>query len=101
MAQTCTDTSAWWPIMLHVLPCQMIFEIYEDMVQILLMLMVFFTQYSEVEDLFCGASPDSELSLICSDNLFILRFELVQDDFQHDLTWITDGADGSVVLAEL
>ena len=65
------------------------------------MLMVFFTQYSEVEDLFCGASADSELSLICNDNLFILRFEPVQDDCQHDFTWITDGTDGSVVLAEL
>ena len=32
------------------------FEINEDMVQILLMLEVLFTQDSKVEDLFCGAS---------------------------------------------
>ena len=32
------------------------FEINEDMVQILLMLEVLFTQNSKVEDLFCGAS---------------------------------------------
>ena len=32
------------------------FEISEDMVQILLMLEVLFTQDSEVEDLLCGAS---------------------------------------------
>ena len=32
------------------------FEIDEDMVQILLVLEVLFTQDSEVEDLFCGAS---------------------------------------------
>ena len=32
------------------------FEIDEDMVQILLVMEVLFTQDSEVEDLFCGAS---------------------------------------------
>ena len=35
------------------------FEINEDMVQILLMLEVLFTQDSKVEDLFYGASSDS------------------------------------------
>ena len=35
------------------------FEIDEDMVQILLGLEVLFTQDSEVEDLFCGASSRS------------------------------------------
>ena len=39
------------------------FEIDEDMVQILLVLEVLFTQDSEVEDLFCGASSGSEPSL--------------------------------------
>ena len=36
------------------------FEINEDMVQILLMLEVLFTQNSKVEDLFCGASSGSD-----------------------------------------
>ena len=36
------------------------FEINDDMVQILLMLEVLFTQDSKVEDLFCGASSGSE-----------------------------------------
>ena len=36
------------------------FEIDEDMVQILLVLEVLFTQDSEVKDLFCGASSRSE-----------------------------------------
>ena len=40
------------------------FEINEDMVQILLMLEVLFTQDSKVEDLFCGASSSSEPSRI-------------------------------------
>ena len=38
------------------------FEIDEDMVQILLVLEVLFTQDSEAEDLFCGASSGSEPS---------------------------------------
>ena len=42
------------------------FEINEDMVQILLMLEVLFTQDSKVEDLFCGASS------VCGNILCIL-----------------------------
>ena len=45
------------------------FEIYEDMVQILMMLKVLFTQDSELEDLFCGASPGSVPSLFFGNNL--------------------------------
>ena len=37
-------------------------EIYEDMVQILLMLKILFNQYSKVENMFCGTSSDSEPS---------------------------------------
>ena len=47
------------------------FEIDEDMVQILLVLEVLFTQDSEVEDLYCGASSGSEPSLFFS-NIFQL-----------------------------
>ena len=39
------------------------FEISEDMVQILLMFEVLFTQDSKVEDLFCGASSCSVVLL--------------------------------------
>ena len=78
-----------------------IFEIYEDMVQILLILKVLFTLDSEVENLFCDASPSSEPSLFFSNNLSSFGFAYIQDDFQHDFTWMTDEADGSVVLAEL
>ena len=46
------------------------FEISEDMVQILQLLEVLFTQDSKVEDLFCGASSGSETSLFFS-NLFL------------------------------
>ena len=41
-------------------PVEGFLEISEDMVQILLMLEVLFTQDSEVEDLFRGASSGSE-----------------------------------------
>ena len=68
------------------------FEINEDMLQILLVLEVLFTQDSEVEDLFCGASSGSEPSLFFSNYFFSLGFKPIQD---------TDEADGSVVLAEL
>ena len=77
------------------------FEINEDMVQILLMLEVHFTQDSKVEDLFCGASSGSEPSLFFSNYFFSLGFQPIQDDFQHDFARMTDEADRSVVLAEL
>ena len=77
------------------------FEINEDMVQILLMLEVLFTQDSKVEDLFCGASSGSEPSLFFSNYFFSLGFKPIQDDFQHGFARMTDEADSSVVLAEL
>ena len=58
------------------------FEIDEDMVQILLVLEVLFTQDSEVEDLFCGASSGSEPSLFFSNYFFSLGFKPIQDNFQ-------------------
>ena len=60
------------------------FEINEDMVQILLVLEVLFTQDSEVEDLFCGAYSSSEPSLFFSNYFFSLGFKPIQDNFQHD-----------------
>ena len=77
------------------------FEINGDMVQILLMLEVLFTQDSKVEALFCGASSGSEPSLLFSNYFFSLGFKPVSDDFQHDFSRMTDEADSSVVLAEL
>ena len=60
------------------------FEINEDMVQILLVLEVLFTQDSEVEDLFCGTSSGSEPSSFVSNYFFSLGFKPIQDNFQHD-----------------
>ena len=77
------------------------FKISEDMVQILLMLELLFTQDSMAEDLLCGASSSSDPSLFFSNYLFSLGFKPIQDDFQHDFARMTDDADSSVVLAEL
>ena len=73
----------------------------EDMVQILLMLEVVFTQNSKFEDLFCGASSGSIPSLFFSNYFFSLGFKPIQDDFQHDFARMTDEVDRSVVLAKL
>ena len=61
---------------------------------------VFCTRDSEVEDLFCGASPGSKPSLFFSNNLFSLGFEPVQDDSQHAFTWMADEAYRSGILAK-
>ena len=71
------------------------------MVEILLMLQVFFTEDPETEYLFCGAHSGSEICLLFCNDLFCLWLESVWDDLQHDLTRMADKADGSVVLAQL
>ena len=60
------------------------FEINEDMVQILLMVEVLFTQDSKVGDLFYSAPSSSEPTLYLSKYLFSLGFKPIQVDFQHD-----------------
>ena len=49
-------------------PVKGLLEVYEDMVEILLMLQVFLAEDSEIEYLFCGAPSGSEncLKLACS-----------------------------------
>ena len=65
------------------------FQINEDMVQILLLLEVLFTQDSKVEDLSCVASSGSEASLFFSNYFFSLGFNPIQDDSQHDIARMT------------
>ena len=77
------------------------FEISEDMVQILLMLEVLFTQDSKVEVLLCITSPGSEPSLFFSNYFFSVGLKPIQDDFQRDFARMTDEADRSAVLTEL
>ena len=57
------------------------------LVQVLLVLAVFFTQGSKVEDLFCGSPSGSQSSIFFRNYLFGLGFKPVQDDFRkHDFT---------------
>ena len=66
------------------MPYQRLFEINEEKLHILLVLEVLFTQDSEVEDLFCGASSGSEPSLFFSNYFFSLAFKPIHVNFQHD-----------------
>ena len=75
-------------------------EVYENMVEVLLVLVIFLTEDSWVEDLPCGAPSCSEACLFFSDDLR-LWLQSVQYDLQHDFAWVTDEADRLVVLALL
>ena len=77
------------------------FEVYQDMVQVLLVPEIFLTEDSYVEDLLCGTPSCSEACLFFGDDLLRLRLQSVQYDLQHDFAWVTDEAYCSVVLALL
>ena len=66
-------------------PVEDLLEVYEDMVEDLLVLKMFLTGDWQVEDLFCGAPSCSEASLFFSDDLLRLWLYSVQYDLQHDL----------------
>ena len=80
-------------------PVKGLLEVYEDMIEVLLVLEIFFTKDSKVEDLFCGASACSEACLFSND--LCLWPQSVQYDLQHDFGWVADEADHSIVLALL
>ena len=61
------------------------FEINEDMVEILLMLEVLFTQDSKVADLFCDASSGSEPSLFFSNYSLVWGLSLFKKTFNMTL----------------
>ena len=71
------------------------------MVGVLLVLEIFFTMVSQVEDLLCGAPSCSEACLLFSNDLLNLWLQSLQYDLQHDFAWVADEADRSVVLALL
>ena len=78
-------------------PVESFLEVYEDMVEVLLVLGMFLTKDSEVEDLLCGAPSCSEACLFFSDDLLCLPLQSVQPDF----AWMANEADHSVVLTLL
>ena len=82
-------------------PVEGLLEVYEDMVEVLVVLDIFLTEDSSVEDLLCGTPSCSEACLFFSNDLLRLRLQSVQYDLQHDFAWVANEADLSVVLALL
>ena len=82
-------------------PVEGLLEVYENMVEVLLVLEIFFTEDSLVEDLLCGAPFCSEACLFFGGDLLRLWLQSVQYDLQHDFAWVTDEAYCAVVLALL
>ena len=82
-------------------PVEGLLEVYEDMVEVLLVLEIFLSQNALVEDLLCRTPSCSEAYLFFGDDLLLLLLQSVQYDLQHDFAWVTDKADRSVVLAPL
>ena len=82
-------------------PVEGLLEVYEDMLEVLLVLEIFLTEDSSVEYLLCGAPSCCEACLFFSDDLLRLWLQSVKYDFQHDFSWVTDEADCSVVPALL
>ena len=80
-------------------PVEGLLKVYEDMIEVLLAL--FLTEDSSVEDLLCGAPSCSEACLFFRDDLLRLWLQSLQYDLQHDFAWVTDEAYCSVVLALL
>ena len=80
-------------------------EVYEDMVEVLLVLVlvlkIFLTEDSWVQDLLCGVPSCSEACLFFSDALLRLPLQYVQFDLQHDFVRVIDKAVRSVVLSLL
>ena len=81
-------------------PVEGLLEVHEDMVEVLLVLKIFLTDDSWVENLLCDAPLCTEACLLFSDDLR-LWLQYVQHDPQHDFAWVTDEAYCSVVLALL
>ena len=82
-------------------PVEGLLEVYEDMVDFLLVLEIFLAEDSKVEDLLCCAPSCSEACLFSSDDLLCLWLQSAPFDLQHDIVWVTDEADRSVVLTLL
>jgi len=82
-------------------PVECLFKINKDVVEVLLVLTVFLTQNSNVEDLLCGTSSTSKASLLFSYAIFCLWLQSIQNDFQHHFAHMNNEADGSVVLTEV
>ena len=75
-------------------------EVDEVVKQVALVLEVFLSQHSAIEDLFHSASPSSKSCLFFCEQLFCDWFQAVENDPQQYLAGMADEADCSVVLTE-
>ena len=80
-------------------PVEGLLEVYENMVEVLLVLEIFLTE--NVENLLCGTPSCCEACLFFDDDLLHLWLQSVQYDLQHDFALVTDEAYCSVILALL
>ena len=71
-------------------PVEGLLEVYEDMVQVLLVPEIFLTEDSYVEDLLCGTPSCSEACLFLSNDLLCLQLLFVQYELKHDFAWVGD-----------
>ena len=76
-------------------------EIYEDMIQALLMLKVFLAKDSKVEDLFTGAPSCSKTCLFFSDDLFCLGFDCSVGNFPGNKSISQDGGKYREILGNI
>ena len=54
-------------------PVESLLEVYESLAEVFLVLEIFLTEDSQVEDLLCGAPSRSEACMFFSNNLLRLR----------------------------
>ena len=76
-------------------------EVYEDMVEVLLLLEIFLTEGCRLKICSFGSPSCSEACLFFSDDLLRLWLQSFQYDLQHDFVLVAGKADRSVVLALL
>ena len=74
-------------------PVEGLREVYEDMVEVLLVPERFLAEKAWAEDLLCGAPTYSGACLFFGDDPLRLWLQSVQYDLQHDFAWVTDEAD--------
>ena len=65
-------------------PVEGLLEVYEDVVEVLLVLEIFLTENAYVEDLLCGVLTCSEACPFLSNDLLRLWLQSVQYYLQHD-----------------
>ena len=82
-------------------PVEGLLEVYEDMVEVSLVLEIFLTENAYVEDSYVVLLPALKPACSSATIFSTCSFSLFSMIFKHDFAWVTDKADCSVVLALL